>query len=371
MTGRPTTAYIDLSALAHNLSEVRRCASGRKILGIVKADAYGHGAVQCAKALVKEGVDMLGVALVEEGAELRKANINNEILVLGGVFENQAESLLEYNLTPAIYTTIQAESFSRAALIAGKILPVHVKIDTGMGRVGITPEDSVDFVLSISKMPGLKVMGLMTHLSDVAEKDKSFAELQVERFEMAMRRLKEEGIEIPLAHASGSAAVIDFAAANFNMVRPGIMLYGCYPSENTRDLVRLKPVMSLKAKIMHIKRVGPGTPISYGRTFYTEKESIIATLPIGYADGLNRGLSNQGSVLIGGKRCPIVGTVCMDMTMVDITGVPGAQVFDEAVIIGRQGVEEITAWEVAKLLGTISYEVLCNVSKRVVREYFF
>ena len=371
MTGRPTTAYIDLSALAHNLSEVRRCASGRKILGIVKADAYGHGAVQCAKALVKEGVDMLGVALVEEGAELRKANINNEILVLGGVFENQAESLLEYNLTPAIYTTIQAESFSRAALNAGKILPVHVKIDTGMGRVGITPEDSVDFVLSISKMPGLKVMGLMTHLSDVAEKDKSFAELQVERFEMAMRRLKEEGIEIPLAHASGSAAVIDFAAAHFNMVRPGIMLYGCYPSENTRDLVRLKPVMSLKAKIMHIKRVGPGTPISYGRTFYTEKESIIATLPIGYADGLNRGLSNQGSVLIGGKRCPIVGTVCMDMTMVDITGVPGAQVFDEAVIIGRQGVEEITAWEVAKLLGTISYEVLCNVSKRVVREYFF
>ncbi len=370
MTGRPTIAYIDLSALAHNLSEVRRCASGRKILGIVKADAYGHGAVQCARTLVSEGVDMLGVALAEEGAELRKANITNEILVLGGVFEQQADELLEYDLTPAVYTTIQAESFSRAALNAGKILPVHVKIDTGMGRVGITPEDSVDFVLSISRMPGLKVMGLMTHLSDVAEKDKSFAELQVERFNMVMRRLKDEGIEIPLAHASGSAAVIDFAAAHFNMVRPGIMLYGCYPSEDLRSLVDLRPVMALKTKIMHIKTVAPGTPISYGRTFYTKKESIIATLPIGYADGLSRRLSNRGSVLIGGKRCPIVGTVCMDMVMVDVSGVPGAKVFDEAVIIGRQGKEEITAEEVAELLGTISYEVLCNVSKRVGREYY-
>ncbi len=369
MTGRPTYAYIDLSALAHNLSEVRRCASGRKILGIVKADAYGHGAVQCAKALVREGVDMLGVALVEEGAELRKANINNQILVLGGVFETQADELIEYDLTPAVYTTVQAEAFSQAAVNAGKILPVHVKIDTGMGRVGITPEDSVDFVLSITKMPGLRVAGLMTHLSDVAGKDKSFAELQVERFKLVINRLKEEGVEIPLAHASGSAAVIDFAAAHFNMVRPGIMLYGCYPSENMRNLVRLKPVMSVRTKIMHIKTVGPGTPISYGRTFYTKKDSVIATLPIGYADGLSRGLSNRGSVLIGGKRCPIVGTVCMDMTMVDITGVPDAQVFDEAVIIGRQGDEEITAEEVAKLLGTISYEVLCNVSKRVGREY--
>ncbi len=369
MTGRPTTAYIDLSALAHNLSEVRRCASGRKILGIVKADAYGHGAVECARTLVAGGVDMLGVALAEEGAELRKSNINKEILVLGGVFEGQAGELLEYDLTPAVYTTVQAEAFSQAAVNAGKIMPVHVKIDTGMGRVGITPEDSVDFVLSISRMPGIKVMGLMTHLSDVAEKDKSFAELQVERFEMAMKRLKEEGIEIPLAHASGSAAVIDFAAAHFNMVRPGIMLYGCYPSENMRDLVNLKPVMALKTKIMHIKSVDPGTPISYGRTFYTKKDSIIATLPIGYADGLNRGLSNRGSVLIGGKRCPIVGTVCMDMIMVDISGVPGAQVLDEAVIIGRQGGEGITAEEVAELIGTISYEVLCNVSKRVPRRH--
>ncbi|MHB8174306.1 MAG: alanine racemase, partial [Nitrospirota bacterium] len=285
LTGRPTIAYIDLTALAHNLGEVRRCVSGRKILGIVKADAYGHGAVECARTLVSEGVDMLGVALVEEGAELRKANINNEILVLGGVFEHQAEDLIRYSLTPAIYTTIQAEAFSEVAINAGKILPVHVKIDTGMGRVGITPEDSVDFVLSVSKMPGLKVMGLMTHLSDVSGIDKSFAELQVARFKTVMSRLKEEGVEIPLAHASGSAAVIDFAAAHFNMVRPGIMLYGCYPSENMRDLVHLKPVMSLRTKIMHIKKVGPDTPISYGRTFYTEKDSIIATLPIGYADG--------------------------------------------------------------------------------------
>jgi alanine racemase len=369
MQGRPTTAHIDLSALAHNLSEVRRCAGGGKILAVVKADAYGHGAVECAMRLVSEGVDMLGVALIEEGAELRAAGINSEILVLGGVFEHQADDLIKYGLTPAVYATVQAEAFSEAAIRAGKTLPVHVKIDTGMSRVGVLPEDSVDFVLLVSKMPGLKVEGLMTHLSDVAEQDKSYAELQVARFDMVVERLQEEGVEIPLAHASGSAAVIDFSDAHFNMVRPGIMLYGCYPSEKMRSLVNLKPVMSLKTKIMHIKKVGPVTPISYGRTFYTKKESLIATLPIGYADGLNRKLSNRGSVLIGGRRCPIVGTVCMDMIMVDVSDVPNAKVYDEAVIIGRQGEEQITAEEVAGLLDTISYEVLCNVSKRVGREY--
>jgi alanine racemase len=314
-------------------------------------------------------VDMLGVALIEEGAELRAAGINSEILVLGGVFEHQADDLIKYGLTPAVYATVQAEAFSEAAIRAGKTLPVHVKIDTGMSRVGVLPEDSVDFVLLISKMPGLNVEGLMTHLSDVAEQDKSYAELQVARFDMVVERLQEEGVEIPLAHASGSAAVIDFSDAHFNMVRPGIMLYGCYPSEKMRSLVNLKPVMSLKTKIMHIKKVGPVTPISYGRTFYTKKESLIATLPIGYADGLNRKLSNRGSVLIGGKRCPIVGTVCMDMIMVDVSEVPDAKVYDEAVIIGQQGNEQITAEEVAGLLDTISYEVLCNVSKRVGREH--
>ena len=205
----------------------------------------------------------------------------------------------------------------------------------------------------------------------MSEPGKSFAEIQVARFKMVVERLKEEGIEIPLAHASGSAAVIDFAAAHFNMVRPGIMLYGCYPSEEMRGKADLKPVMSLKTKIMHIKKVGPDTPISYGRTFYTKKESLIATLPIGYADGLNRKLSNRGSVLIGGKRCPIAGTVCMDMIMVDVSEVPNAKVYDEAVIIGQQGNEQITAEEVAGRLDTISYEVLCNVSKRVGREYLY
>jgi alanine racemase len=369
MSGRPTTAYIDLEALAHNLTEVRRLTGGRGVLGVVKADAYGHGAVEVARRLEALGVEMLGVALVEEGIELRAHGIKSPILVLGGVFMDQAAALIANDLSIALYTAPLAEAISRAAVIAGVKVPVHVKVDTGMGRVGVSPDEAADFVKAISRMPGLEVAGLMTHLADVGDTDKSFAEFQIKQFESVIDRLKADGLAVPLIHAAGSAAVIEFAPALFNLTRPGIMLYGCYPSEHMKPLLDLSPVMSVKTKVMHIKRVDAGKPISYGRTFYTMRKSLIATLPIGYADGLSRGLSNKGHILIGGRRCPIVGTVCMDLTMVDVTEVESVNVGDEAVFIGRQGDEVITAEEVAGLLDTISYEVLCGVSKRVPREY--
>ena len=367
--GRPTRAYIDLNALSHNLAQVRAKAGGRKVLGVVKADAYGHGAVEVARRLEREGVDMLGVALAEEGAKLRAEDIKLPILILGGVFEHQAEDVLADGLTPVVFAEAQAEAFSRAAVKRGAKMTVHVKVDTGMGRVGMPPEEVVEFAARLNAMPGLFVQGLMTHLSDVSGQDKSFAEFQIKRFTETVHGLATRGIEVPLLHASGSAAIIEFQPAHFNMVRPGIMLYGCYPSEHMKSLLTLKPVMSVKTAVMHLKRMEKGLPISYGRTYHTQRPSLIATLPIGYADGLDRGLSNRGSVLIGGRRCPIVGTICMDLVMVDATEVPDVKVGDEAVVIGRQGGEEITADEVAGLLDTISYEVLCGISGRVPRIY--
>ncbi len=369
--GRPTRAYIDLNALSHNLAQVRAKAGGRKVLGVVKADAYGHGAVEVARWLEHEGVEALGVALAEEGIALRAAGIGLPIIILGGVFEHQAEDVLEHGLTPVVFADAQAQAFSKAAAARGVKMPVHVKVDTGMGRVGMPPAEAVEFVAALNAMPGLTVQGLMTHLSDVSGADKSFAEYQITRFGEAVEALKARGIDVPLLHASGSAAIIEFQPAHFNMVRPGIMLYGCYPSEHMKGLLTLKPVMSVKTAVMHLKMMEKGLPISYGRTYHTQRPSLIATLPIGYADGLDRGLSNKGSVLIGGRRCPIVGTICMDLVMVDVTEAPEVKVGDEAVIIGRQGGEEITTDEVAGLLDTISYEVLCGISGRVKREYIY
>lgn len=369
--GRPTVAYIDLQALDHNLSQVRARAGGRKALGVVKADAYGHGAVEVARRLESREVDMLGVALVEEGARLRQAGILAPILVLGGVFGWQADGLLDFDLTPVVFTMEQASSFSKAASRRGVRMPVHFKVDTGMGRVGMQPDEAVGFITGVCGLPGLEPQGIMTHLADVGGPDKSFAAQQVEVFKAVIESLGRAGVNFPLVHAAGSAAIVEYDPALFNMVRPGIMLYGCYPEPHMREYLDLRPVMSVRTRVMHVKTMEPGRPISYGRTFVTERPTVVATLPIGYADGFSRRLSNAGSVLIGGRRCPVLGRVCMDLTMVDATGVPGVKVGDEAVVLGRQGGAEVTAEDMAELLGTISYEVLCGVSARVPRVYIY
>jgi alanine racemase len=365
-SGRPTMATVDLNALTHNYQEMARRIGDRKVLAVVKAQAYGHGAIPVSRRLVELGTHMLGVALVEEGRDLRDAGITAPILVMAPVFPGQAEVLINAKLTPVVYTLAVARALSDAVAGTGRTFGVHVKIDTGMGRIGLSPEEAVDFIVAAGKLPGLAVEGLMTHFADADLRDKAFARAQMDRFESLIRSLEAKGITIPLRHAANSAAVLEYDRALLTMVRPGLMLYGYNPLES-RISADLRPVLSLVTRIAFVKRVPAGVPISYGRTFVTNRESLIATIPLGYADGYSRGLSNKGEAIVRGARVPVAGRVCMDMTMLDVTDVPGVAEGDEVVLIGAQGNERITADDIAARTGTIAYEVLCGIGCRVPR----
>jgi alanine racemase len=366
---RPTAAVIDLEALEHNFKEAMRRAGGRKVLAVVKAGAYGHGAVEVSRRLLGLGADMLGVALVEEGEELREAGIEAPILVMGALFPEQADAVVSLRLTPVVFDISFAEVLSEAARRLKTSVSVHVKIDTGMGRIGIEPEKAHDVIEKLQRLGAIDVQGLMTHFADADLQNKLFAAKQMDRFEGLLRTLEARGIHIPLIHAANSAAVLDFGRALFTMVRPGLMVYGYNPLEQGAVSTDLRPVLSLITRIAFIKKVPADVPISYGRTFVTKRESIIATLPIGYADGYSRALSNKGEVLVRGVRAPVVGRVCMDMCMIDVTDVPDVRAGDEVVLIGHQGSDRITADDIAAMTGTISYEVLCGISNRVPRIY--
>jgi alanine racemase len=366
---RPTAAIIDLDALEHNFKEVLRRINGRRVLAVVKAGAYGHGAVEISRRLLGVGADMLGVALVEEGRELRDAGIDAPILVMGALFPEQAGAAVSLRLTTTVFTLAGARALSDAAVKLGLKASVHVKIDTGMGRIGIAPEEAPRLIAEMRGLPGVEVRGLMTHFADADLCDKRFASHQMERFEKLLKTLDADGISVPERHAANSAAVLDFPGALFTMVRPGLMLYGYNPLEQGAGAADLRPVLSLMTRIAFLKKAPVGVPISYGRTFTTKRESLIATLPIGYADGFSRSLSNKAEVLVRGMRAPLVGRVCMDMCMVDVTDVPGAGEGDDVVLIGSQGKERITADEIAAKTGTIAYEVLCGISSRVPRLY--
>lgn len=367
-SSRPTAAFIDLHALGLNFREVLRRAEGRKVLAVVKANAYGHGAVAVSRHLLMLGADMLGVATVEEGRELRHAGIEAPVLVMGPVHPGQAESIAACGLIPAVYSLQVAQALSVAAVKLKVRVPVHVKIDTGMGRIGIPPEVGPGFLRDLQALKGIEVQGLMTHFADADLRDKRFSSEQIDRFEKLLQALDAERMNIPFRHAANSAGVLDYRRALFTMVRPGLMLYGCNPlAEGAAQ--PLHPVLSLKTRIAFLKKVQAGVPISYGRTFVTNRESLIATIPIGYADGYSRDLSNRGEVLVRGRRAPVVGRVCMDMCMIDVTEVPGVAQQDEVVLIGKQGSERISAEDVAARSGTIAYEVLCGIGSRVPRIY--
>ena len=368
---RPTCAEIDIRALVHNLNEAKRLAGSKsQILAVVKADAYGHGAVAISEALVRNGIQYLGTALVEEAIELRDAGIKVPIIVLGGIFEEQIPKIAEYGLTPVVYQEGFLKAIANEAGNINRQINIHIKIDTGMGRIGVLPYDAVDFVKKAASQKNIKVEGIMTHFADADLADKAYAEKQMAEFTSIADKLNKEGIKIPYQHIANSAALVSFENDRFNMARPGIMLYGYAPFSKGKEWgLNLIPVMSLKTKILHLKRVLAGAYISYGRTFVAKRESIIATLPIGYADGYSRALSNKGSVIVKGKKAPIAGRVCMDMTMIDVTDIDGVDVNDEVVLIGKQGKETITADDIAMLTNTISYEVLCCVGKRVPRVY--
>ncbi len=376
---RATVAEIDLSAFRHNLTSIRSLLAPKvQIMAVVKADGYGHGAIPCAKAAVEAGADWLGAAILQEGVELRENGVTAPILVMGGVFPNEVEELIRHDLSTSVNTLPLARLLNQHAEKQGKMVGVHLKVDTGMGRLGMAPEELLSFVEQIQLMKNLRMEGIFTHLSSADEPDPEFTELQFTRLLHALTALKAKGIALPLIHTANSAAILTVADSHLNMVRPGIILYGALPSPDLKPTIEamkahdvsFHPVMSWKSKIIQINTLPAGSPLSYNRQFTTERESQIATLPIGYGDGLIRALSNNMDVLIRGQRAPQVGTICMDLTLIDVTDIEGVELEDEAVLIGTQGEATITVDDMAEQCGTISYEILCNVSKRVPRVYF-
>ncbi|MFH2012255.1 MAG: alanine racemase [Pseudomonadota bacterium] len=370
---RPTVAEIDLDAVRFNYEQLRdKVGKEIKILAVVKADGYGHGAAFISKELQSLGVNLFGVGISEEGISLRKAGIKKPIIILNGLFRGQVKKTVEYNLTPVIYDLETAHKLSDEGKRVNKSVKVHVKTDTGMGRVGVLPKDIIPFFTKLRDMANLEVEGILSHLSTAdgdSSEDRGYISLQLQRFEECIKNINVLGFNPPLRHIANSAATIDLLPSFCNMLRPGLMLYGAYPSPRLTEKISLKPVMRLKTEVMQVKNVPAGYSISYKRKFITKQDSVIATLPVGYADGYNRLLSNKGSVLIGGEKAPVVGTVCMDMIMVDVTKIPNVNVGDEVVLMGKQGDKEISADEIADKIGTISYEVFCGVSKRVPRIY--
>ena len=364
---RPTIAEIDLDAIEFNLRQIRRLVGPDvKICPAVKADAYGHGAVEVSRTVLDAGADMLGVATPEEAIDLRKAGISAPILVFGCIFPDQIPDVIAHDITTMTCDIQCAREISQQAQAAGKIIKVHIKVDTGMGRVGVQIRETLDFALEISKLPGLEIEGIFTHFPSADEEDMTFTQAQISDFHEVVQALEASGISIPIRHTSNSAAIMRAPDSYFNMVRPGIMLYGLY--DGVKE-IELRQAMTLKTKIAFLKELPPGRTVSYGRTFIADKPTLVATLPIGYADGYNRMLSNRAPALVRGTRVPVIGRVCMDQTMLDVTSVPGVSVGDEVVLYGRQGDENISIEEIASLLGTISYEVACWVSMRVPRVY--
>jgi alanine racemase len=374
MTGqRPTWAEIDLDGLAHNLGVIRRQVGPEtKIMAAVKANAYGHGAVECARRLEAEGVDWFGVALPEEGIELRESGISRPILCLGGFWQGQESACLQYRLTPVVDRLDETEAFNSVARDAGIKANVHLKIDTGMGRLGVRSEKVSQFCEGLQRLSNIRVDGLMTHLA-AADDDalEAFTTTQLKRFESSVLVCREHGIDPVYFHVANSAATFAFSQGVGNMVRPGGSLYGFVRDVFPANMVRpvLKPVMSVHSRIALLKSVSPGEKLGYGCTFETKRESLIGTIPIGYDDGYRRALSNRGQMIVRGHLAPVVGRISMDMTLIDVTDVPNVAIDDYVTLLGSEGEVTITAEDLGELAGTISYEITCGISNRVPRIY--
>lgn len=377
---RRTRAEINLKAFKHNLQNLKTALGSKtEIMAIVKADAYGHGALPCAKTAIESGVGYLGAGVIEEGIELRKNGIKDPVLILGGIFADEVADLVHHNLSTILSTSHLAEALSREGKKQGKTVNIHIKIDTGMNRLGVYPEDLLALTEKIGSLPNLKIEALSTHFSSADDEDLSITNQQIELFKKALNKLINAGITPSLTHLSNTSAIFRFPESHSKMVRPGLILYGALPSPilnpvvqnfcKNKNLKNFEPVMQWKSRIILLKLVQKGPALSYSRKYFTQKDSHIATIPIGYADGLSRRLSNNMEVLVKGKRVPQVGTICMDMSLIDVSEVPDVQIGDEVVIFGKQGEEVIQVEELAQKANTLPYEILCNVGKRVPRIY--
>jgi alanine racemase len=365
----PTVAEIDLGALTHNIHAIRaRLTTHCQLMAVVKANAYGHGAGPLARVALQHGATWLGVARCQEGITLRHEGITAPLLVLGTTWPEELPALLQHCLTPVIGSPEDATHLQQAAHRRGQVASVHVKIDTGMGRFGVMPEHVTALLDHLQTCPNVRIEGLMTHLACADTPDVASVQLQLTRFRTVLQQCTTRGLTPPYIHAANSAGLYRYPESHGTLARAGIVLYGA-PAFVAPAIECLRPVLTWKTHLARLQTLPAGAGIGYGHTFVTRRASVIGTLPVGYADGFNRQLSNGGQVLIRGQRVSIVGQVCMDMCMVDLTDLPAAQVGDEVVLIGAQGQERLTAEDMAVRCGTIPYEILCGISQRVPRRY--
>lgn len=368
---RPVWLEVDLDIIGENMRNIRTLTKSEEIFGIVKADGYGHGAVDVAPVLLENGATRLAVAVSTEGVELRKAGLTCSINVLGVTPETLFNDLVEYDLEPVVFSYEYAKAFADFAKGKGKKAKIHIAVDTGMGRIGFLPnEESVDETLRISKIDNLEIEGIFSHFSTSDEADKEYSKLQFEKYQWFISKIEEKGLFIKLKNIANSAAITDLQFSHLYGVRPGIILYGYYSSEDQdKSVLKVTPAMTWKASILHIKSMETGQYIGYGRKFKTERKSIIGTLGIGYADGYTRMLSGKAKVIINGKFAPVVGNICMDQCMIDLTDIGDVKIGDEVILMGCQGELKYDADDIAEALGTIKNEVVCMPGKRVPRVY--
>jgi len=368
---RPAWSEINLDAFVENFKKIKAMVRpGTMVTGVIKADAYGHGAIEIGKVLQEEGVDRFAVATLSEALQLRKVFKKIPILILGYTPTYAADEVIENNIIQTMYNVDEAGIFSDRAVKLEKKLKLHIKIDTGMSRLGFQANaDSVEKIIQISKMPNIEIEGMFTHFAVADEADKEYTYNQYEKYKFMVDSLKAQGLEIPVKHVSNSAAIMDLPEMNMDMVRAGIILYGLYPSDDViKERIDLKQVMSLKAEVSHVKELEAGTGVSYGLKYVTPGKRKIATVPIGYADGYTRMLSGKAEVLVKGVKVPVVGRICMDQCLIDVTGID-VKIGDEVILFGSDGTNTISIDELALKLGTINYEITCMISKRIPREY--
>lgn len=365
-------AGIDLDALKYNVEGIKRCkAESAMLMGVIKANAYGHGAKVFAHELDRMGFDWFAVATVDEGIELRRDGIEQPILVLGYTCEAQYPDMVQWEITPTIYSLDMAKAFDAAAAKAGKVANIHIKIDTGMSRIGFLPgEESLDEIEKIHELRHLRIQGMFTHFACADMRDKTHVGHQIEKFHQMIDGVRQREIPVEIFHCSNSASIMELPSEHMNLVRAGIILYGLYPSNEMEEKrLPLKPVMSLYSHIVHVKEVPEGVTVGYGATYVTGRPTRIATVPVGYADGYPRSLSNRASVLLHGRRAPIIGRVCMDQFMVDVTDMPQVSVGDVVTLVGQDGEEILSVEEISEMAGSFNYEFVCDVSRRVPRVY--
>lgn len=371
LQGIVTWAEIDLDAIEWNVRAYKRhVGEGVKVIAVVKANAYGHGAAQVGKTALEAGAEMLAVHRAIEGVELRKAGIQAPILVMGYTPPDGAQLIVDWHLTPSLMTVEFAQALSARASASGARVPMHIKVDTGMSRYGLLPEEVVEFLRLIQPLPGIWLEGVFTHFATADWADQTYVLQQLALFQETLSAAGEAGFTFPLVHAANSAAAMKLGAAHFNAIRPGIAMYGMYPSNEWPPVFEIRPALALKSKVSRVRWLPVGAAVSYGRTFMAQKPTRAALVPVGYGDGYHRILSNKGFVLIRGRRAPLIGRVCMDQFVVDASDIPDVQQDDEVVLIGRQGDEHIRAEEVAAWGGTINYEVTTALLPRVARVYW-